>query len=501
MRHLSRRDLLRASLFGGLYTGAHGRLPKGLLSPFGLSDALAQGVSEGSTSLGQPLKNRYFVLCMFNGGWDTLVSLDPRDPSVFTDQAAVDTKITLGYERLNGRPALDVPSVGGVYLPNRLSLPQGQGLAPLGAFMGDLATPAYINDIAVVRGVNMSTLAHDVGKVRARTGRPPSGNQPRGSSVGTWLARHYSRGELIPNLSIGEEVYNLDQPLEFDVFEVNTPLDLRDALTLTSASAQLREGTLASVEGLLEGAYPCGGGASQAHSSSWMSAAKLGLRRTRSLLDLQLGELLNIAADTEAMSALRGRFGFGTSATDLRSPAAKAALASLALTTGLSRVVHVDLVGELDTHYGSGGSQNWLEQGARQLSGWQAIARLIDELKRTPVLDGSGESFFERTTIVAYSDFGRTAMLNPSGGRDHWLTSSYLLAGADIAGGLALGASSDVGMTPGLIDPRTGLVSAINGEELRPAHVWQSLLYAAGLHNDPADLRVPPLLPLLRGHS
>jgi hypothetical protein len=446
--------------------------------------------------VGQPLKDRYFILCMFDGGWDTLLSLDPRDPQLFTDQAAVDTKITLGYDRLSDPPQLNLESVGGVYLPNRLTLAGAERPTALGAYLGDLATPAYAQDIAVVRGVNMSTLAHDVGKVRARTGRPPSGNQPRGSSAATWLARHYSRGELIPNLSISEEVYNLDQPLDVDVFEVNTPLDLRDALTLSPTSAQLREGTLASVEALLDDAYPCGEG-----GSPWMSEARLNVERTRQLLALNMGDRLNLSAEREDMSDLRARFGFDTSTEGLRSPAAKAALASLAITSGLSRVVSVRLVGNLDTHYGYGDSQNWLQQGARQHQGWQAIARLIDELKRTPVGDGSGESFFERTTIVAYSDFGRTAMLNPSGGRDHWLTSAYLLAGADIAGGRVIGASSDVGMTPTLINTRTGVMSATSGEELRPAHVWQSLLYAAGfdMARDPADLRVSPLLPLIQG--
>jgi len=484
---LSRRRLLAAAAAQGAPPAAPPRAP-------------GQQGAGAVTEVGRPLKDRYFVLCMFDGGWDTLVGLDPRDPDVFTDQAAADTRITLGYSRLADIPALGLPAVGGLYLPGRLTQ-AGAGLpAPLGAYMGDLATPGYVEHIAVVRGVNMSTLAHDVGKVRARTGRPPNGNQPRGSSVATWLARHYQGDELIPNLSIGEEVYNLDQPLEVDVFEVSAPLDLRDALTPSAAAARFAPGTLARVEGLVDDGYACAGGAA-GYAAPFAASARLSLERARRLIARRLSDQLDLSAPSAEMAALRARFGFEASEAGLRSPAAKAALAARALTVGLARVVSVNLVGGLDTHYGYGDEQNWLRQGARQLSGWQAIARLMDELRRTPVLDGSGETFFDRTTIVAYSDFGRTALLNPSGGRDHWLTSAYLLAGADVAGGVAMGASSDVGLTPTRVDPATGRVSALDGEELRPEHVWQTLLCAAGfdMARDPADLRAPPLAPLLRG--
>ncbi len=502
--HLSRRSFARLLFAGGL-AGAGALSWSRLLAP----RAAAQGAparapgQQGAgavTEVGRPLKDRYFVLCMFDGGWDTLVGLDPRDPQVFTDQAAADTQITLGYNRLADIPALGLPAVGGLYLPGRLTQAGSGQPAPLGAYMGDLARPGYVESVAVVRGVNMSTLAHDVGKVRARTGRPPSGNQPRGSSVGTWLARHYQGDELIPNLSVGEEVYNLDQPLEVDVFEVSAPLDLRDALTPSSAIEGFSAGGLARVEGLIDSGYPCADPAA-GYASPFAASARLSLARVRRLLELRLSDQLNLAADTEEMSALRARFGFDASAAGLTSPAAKAALAARAITSGLSRVVNLNLVGGLDTHYGYGEGQNWLRQGGRQLAGWQAIARLIDELRAAPVLDGSGETFFDRTTIVAYSDFGRTAMLNPAGGRDHWLTSAYLLAGADIAGGQAFGASSDVAMNPTRVDPETGVVSALLGEEVRPEHVWQTLLCAAGfdMARDPADLRVRPLRPLLRG--
>jgi hypothetical protein len=490
--HFSRRKLLRLSFAGGL-------LGMGTLSNFSpINRIWAQNNHQNQGMIGHPIKDRYFVICMFDGGWDTLLSLDPRNPQIFTDQAAVDTKITLGYQRLSDVPNLQLPSISGVYLPNRLTQIGSNAPTAIGAYMGDLCTEPYVNQIAIVRGVNVSTLAHDVGKVRVRTGRPPSGNQPRGSSIATWLAHHYQKGELIPNLSIGEEVYNLDQPLDFDVFEVNSPIDLSTALTQTNMNSRLSSTTLDRIEELINTAYPC---ENPQQNSNFTNASKLSVDRVRQLLSLGLGEQLNLSAQNEQMQALRTRFGFDLSTQGLSSPAAKAALASKAITCGLSRVVNLNLVGSLDTHYGYGDGQNWLKHGIRQYAGWQAIARLMDELKNTPVLDGSGENFLDRTTIVAYSDFGRTAMLNPAGGRDHWLTTSYFLAGADIAGGKVFGASSDTGMTPTLVDLSNGMISATIGEEIMPEHIWQTLLVAGGIDPsvDPVDLRVRPIMPLLRG--
>src|SRR5262245_17009626 len=43
--------------------------------------------------------DRSFVFCYFRGGWDTLLSLDPRDPNVFTDARRNETLIELGWDQ------------------------------------------------------------------------------------------------------------------------------------------------------------------------------------------------------------------------------------------------------------------------------------------------------------------------------------------------------------------------------------------------------------------
>ena len=44
------------------------------------------------------LKDRYFIFCLFQGAWDVLLGLDPRDPAIFTPDARRDTRIDVGYD-------------------------------------------------------------------------------------------------------------------------------------------------------------------------------------------------------------------------------------------------------------------------------------------------------------------------------------------------------------------------------------------------------------------
>ena len=80
---LNRRGFLRAS---GLGAGA-----------LMLSNGLTPRVAHAQTA-----SDHRFVFAYFSGGWDTLLCLDPRDPTMFTEEAARDTKIQLAWDRLDG---------------------------------------------------------------------------------------------------------------------------------------------------------------------------------------------------------------------------------------------------------------------------------------------------------------------------------------------------------------------------------------------------------------
>src|SRR5262249_34062364 len=68
----------------------------------------------------------------------------------------------------------------------------------------------------------------------------------------------------------------------------------------------------------------------------------------------------------------------------------------------------------------------------------QAYSALLDDLAERGLL--------ESTLVVAMGEFGRTPLLNPRGGRDHWPgVWSILFAGGGIKGGQVVGSSDRIG--------------------------------------------------------
>ncbi len=110
--------------------------------------------------------------------------------------------------------------------------------------------------------------------------------------------------------------------------------------------------------------------------------------------------------------------------------------------------------------------------------GFNAIARLITDLRDTEAPGGG--SYLDKTAILAFSEFGRTARRNARGGRDHLLTNCALLAGAGISAGQVVGASSDLGMAPEHIVLETGTADA-EGVSLKPEHVLATFMAAGSL--------------------
>lgn len=92
-----------------------------------------------------------------------------------------------------------------------------------------------------------------------------------------------------------------------------------------------------------------------------------------------------------------------------------------------------------------------------------------------------------KTTIVVFSEFGRTPLLNSRGGRDHSLSSCAMLIGAGVPGNTVVGGTNDVGLGPLPIDPESGLTLGSGGTTLTPAKVLASVMQSAGY--DPSSLR------------
>ncbi|MDQ3031634.1 MAG: DUF1501 domain-containing protein [Myxococcota bacterium] len=407
--------------------------------------------------------HRHHVFAYFSGGWDVLLSLDPRDPADFPEEDVNDHRILPGYDRLQGSDGALITAGGMTF----------------GPYIGGLARHA--DRLGVIRGMSMETLTHEVGRRRFLTGKAPSGLQARGSSGATWLASQLGGEEPVPHLSVGVESYNTDQPTYASATRVQNSSDLVQLLRAGSPALDGAQDEL--LQSFLRTEAEC----DRARHSGSLRSAEGARVRMRGMLEADIASLFDL--DAASLATLKGEF--GVPGREYGSPEAQALIAFQALTNGVSRCVSIQAAGGLDTHF-----TEWnREQGPRQQRGFDAIAQLADHLADTPYVDVPGTTWLDHTTIIGFSEFMRTPIINDRGGRDHWLTNSSFLLGGNVRGGV-IGGSSDIGMSPQPVDLATGAVSSA-GEIILPEHILRTLLVDAGVEDDIADLRVEPIRALL----
>jgi uncharacterized protein (DUF1501 family) len=459
----SRRDLLadaaRSLLLAGPGAAAFTGAP--------LLSALAGAPRRAAAQPGA--RDLHFVFAYFSGGWDILLGLDPRDPAVFTDEAAPSTLIEPAYGRLVGRPDANVVRDARTGLT-------------FGPYIGELARHA--DRLAVVRGMSMETLTHETGRRRFITGKPPSGLLARGSSIATHLAAELGREAPVPNLTVQVETYNVDEPSFASGLSANGVPDLLRAFR--PAYPALAPSSRHAVDALLADAAAC---RSSQRSPTWRAAEAARLKAAE-MTTRDLAGLFDFTVDSPEMEALRDRYGFAGTSAGVRTAEAQAAMAAQAITGGVARCVSFTAASGLDTHF-----REWTtDQGPRQERGFNAVARLADDLARREYGE-TGRSWLEHTVILGFSEFSRTPLINARDGRDHSLTNACFVLGGEIKGGQVIGASSDVGMAPRPVDLATGR-PAPGGEVVRPEHVLSVLLELAGVEPGRVDLRVRPLAAL-----
>jgi uncharacterized protein (DUF1501 family) len=458
---MNRRSLLRGlALTGGV-------------SAFGGLDMMANLV-DAHAEPGQPgeIPDRYYVFCYFSGGWDILLGLDPRDPSLFHNGNMATTKIQPGYEMLT--------------LPGSPLIGARQDFR-LGPFAGELMDPAVAERLLVVRGMSMDTLTHEVGRRRFLTGKQPSGLLARGSSTDTWMASRLSRDEPLPNLSIRVESYNRDQPTFASAMRTSSADDL--LRVLSPGDVQLDDLQERQLDALLHDHSLC----AQSQLSGALQNAESARRTVKKMLDGRIDKSFDFFSNSPEMAALRDHFGVNPRDGGA-SPEIQAAIAATAITQRISRCVSIQVTGGLDTHF-----TNWAtSQGPNQQRGFNAVARLAKYLKSQPYLNDpdSAESWLDHTTIVGFSEFSRTPLINAQEGRDHWLNNACFLLGGGVKGNRVLGKSSDAGMYPEKVNLLTGELDP-DGEIIRPEHILQALYEEVGITTEP-DLRVKPLRALLK---
>ena len=424
-----------------------------------------------ATALAPP--DRCFVFVYFAGGWDQLLAFDPRDPDVFTPERVAETRILPGYNLLTDAS-----------FPQRPIVPaQRPGAAPsaitFGPAVGDLAN--HYDLMSVVRGINMTTLAHEEGMRYFITGKRPIGAAARGSSTATEIVGQLAPRVPIPSIAYGVEAYNDRYPGSANALKVSKAQDL--LLTLSASTRVLDselEKQLLDFRGqpitCEEAAYGAGGVGSTYESSRG---------QVRQVLSSQLGDAFRFELPAnEAVRTLYELPGSGP----YDSPAGRAALVATALKKGISQCVSINLVNGLDTHFGT-----QTTHATNLRAGFDALAALVDDLRKSP--HPSGDSFMDHTTILVFSEFARTPLINSTSGRDHHLCSSCLLMGAGLKHNVTFGRSGDIGMAPSLVDLKTGQPDPNNGSTILPEHIIATVLASAGL--DYSITRVDPLRALL----
>ncbi len=471
-------SLSRRHLLGALGAGAGAVILDGFL-----------GLRHAQADVSDPNDAPLLVMCEFTGGWDTLYSLDPRNHQQFGDPGG---GIYTGFDMVTDAPTKAVIDGDGTGLIK----PAGSNVA-YGPVMGGLVTPHFA-DLAVVRGVNMGTLTHEVGRRYFLTGKFPRGLAASGSSLETWWAKASGAldGYEIPNLvSGGAETYNeglppqasgLSVPGYAEMLQVLRPLNAQVSVDekVVNASSELHHGPFCQHRQLDARGHV------QNHVAAWTSA--------QSLANGGYWKFFDFKANPPAGSQLDKLYqAFGVNPANPAAalsgkPKGQAALAAQALVNRISQVVLVRLVNVTDAHFDDDWPSN---HPAQQRAGFDAVSNLISYLKSTE--DKPGKSFWDRTTLLCFSEFARTPKINPQGGRDHHLASACLVAGPGIKGNQAIGATKDTNYDTRAINLATGAPDDEMGHLMKPSDVHATILSSVGLPYDHISNQSPTIISAL----
>ncbi|WP_394832686.1 DUF1501 domain-containing protein [Pendulispora rubella] len=471
--HFTRRDLLRSVM---TLTAA------GFASRLGFP-ALAQAAAQVSST-------RRFVFCYFPGGWDQLLFLDPRDPTAngkkFDDENRANTLTETRYASLDGHNGFSSKVVTAGNLTFGPAVEKANSTLP--------KLTKHYQRLAIVRGINMGTLGHEVGYRYFLTAKFPAGNTARGTSLATEAAAQMQSPLPLPALSLRVESYNEHRPGQYSAMRVDS---IDDLLMVLERGKDLleRDAVEEALTDYAKQGAPC---AVNVYDRRGLLTRMRGTDgAARATLSSKLANKFRFPTGKDDLSAaVRQQYGLNRG--EAASSAARAAFAAQAIKEQVAQCVSVAIGGGTDTHFlGNGGHADALHPGIA------AFAALIDDLAKSPAPPElqrlGGDSWLDHTTLLAFSEFARTPMFNTFGGRDHHLTSSCLLAGAGIVGNQVVGASGDVGMGPGRYDFKTRRTTSQGGENIKPEHVAATLLASAGLDPGGALIREEPLRVLVAG--
>lgn len=492
----------QAAAHGPAYASAHGEpRPLGMhrrellkvLGVGGIAAALWDFVPALATTRPYGSEDPLFMLvCTFEGGWDQLLALDPRDNTQYMDASgSIFPAYHLSAETDNTLSALLASN------PSGLVIPEGSNIQ-FGPAIGRLGDGTLYQDLCVLRGINMGTLTHEVGKRYFLTGKFPRGLSANGSAMASAVCNAVGELSLIPNLVVGTETYAEGLEDFAAGLLVQSSTDLQTVLTPLGTA--LPASQVAHIDQYLQG-FPDRCRDLLLNHTGQVSQFLSGRTRAESMVAENLGSLFNFGSTpSEAQAELYAAFHISsntnTASQQLAGAAGQAMIAAQALTSGVSQAVSIKLADGIDHH-----DDDYLTAHCAALrTGFDALADLILWLKGKTYAP-SGKSYWDHCLLLVTSDFARTPALNSRSGRDHHLASSCLVAGRGIQGNQVIGATDNVDMLFQGIDLNTGAVVGSNGWVIRPQDVCASLLYAAGLPYDQLSNQDPRIIQAMSRRS
>jgi uncharacterized protein (DUF1501 family) len=428
-------------------------------------------------------KRPLLVFAYFSGGWDTLLTLDPRDGTKYNDPAA---RIQTAYDRVCD----SVPAIESVMMDcagTGLVKPAGSNIT-FGPAIGKIAANHH-QDLCVVRGVEMSTLTHEVGRRYFLTGKFPRGLAASGSSLPTWVVHDDPGASVIPNLVVGGvETYNEGLDPRAAGLMIRSSSDLSAILKPLVTGNEPNDATKAALT-----AYAAENHCihEQIGATGLVNSYRAAMQNAEILSAGTLWQNFDFRSNPvdPAIQELYAAFGINAASpsTDLAGPKGQVAIAAQALTQNISQVVSIQVASGLDTH-----DDDWESIHAPKLiAGFDALSDLISFLKTKT--DPNGLPYWDRTVLVCFSEFARTPSINVRGGRDHHLSNACLVAGMGIKGNTVIGATGTDDYASRSINLATGAVED-GGTPVRPADIHATVLQAMGLSYDHISNQSPKVI-------
>jgi|GEM_PF-229136 len=381
-----------------------------------------------------------FIFVVNQGGWDPLNALTPL----------------FGQSNIAMPIASSATTIGGLKLVDSAQRPSVR------AFF-----EAHAARTAIVHGVAVRSVAHDVCQVTMMTGSATGG----GADFATRLSE-VGAADPLPHLVLAGPVY---------------PGALAPLVARAGATGQLQGLVDASILGASDiGLTPL-------KNPTRDKVDDFVRRRTRAWADA-VGEaradLPSALGRASQLEALRGDLSFAADG----SFESQIELAVQALGRGVAQCVTISPPVSWDTHTDSDNQQSQL---------WEAffagMNRLASRLATTPAPILAGQSnvgmLASETVVVVLSEMARTPQLNADNGRDHWPWTSVVLFGDGITGGRAIG-GYDAGYRGLGVDPATGETDAARAAPT-PTQLGATLMALADLDPSVLGPTVEPLVGIL----